>query len=90
MVKYIFPWRIYATTVLKGLTKETDTLLVAKIRTTEHIDCLTTIQQQLTTKKQTLQELNCNMLNQCSLDVEGEVNEAETVLVKIMDRIDAV
>ena len=72
--------------VVTKLTKETDTLLVAKTRATEHIDCLTTIQQQLTTKEQTLQELNCDMLNQCSLeDVEGEVNEAETVLVKIMD-----
>ena len=79
--------------VVTKLTKETDTLLVAETRATEQIDRLIVIRQQLTTKEQTLQELNRDILNQCSLeDVEGEVNEAETVLAKIMDyrrRIDA-
>ena len=77
--------------VVTKLTKETDTLLVAETRATEQIDRLIVIRQQLTTKEQTLQELNRDILNQCLLeDVEGEVNEGEvnkakTVLAKIMD-----
>ena len=72
--------------VVTKLSKEKDTLLVTKTRATEQIDCLIVIRQQLTTKGQTLQELNRDILNWCSLeDVEGEVNEAETVLAKIMD-----
>ena len=60
--------------IVTKLTKEKDTLLVTETLATEQIDYLIVIRQQLTTKGQTLQELNHDILNQCSLeDVEGEL-----------------
>ena len=72
--------------VVTKLTKETDTLAATEPLTTEQIDRLTVIRQQLNAKEQTLQTLNRDILNLCSLEeIETEVNDAETVVAKIMD-----
>ena len=72
--------------VVTKLTKETDTLTATEPLTTEQIDRLIVIRQQLNAKEQTLQTLNRDILNLCSLEkFEIEVNDAEIVVAKIMD-----
>ena len=74
--------------VVTKLTKEKKKKKLAATEplTTEQIDRLTVIRQQLNAKEQTLQTLNRDILNLCSLEeIETEANDAETVVAKIMD-----
>jgi len=72
--------------VVTKLSRETDTLLATEPLTAEQTDRLTVIKQQLTSKEQTLEVLNRDILNLCTLEeVDTEVNEADTVVAKIMD-----
>ena len=72
--------------VITKLTREADTQIAEVPLSSEKIDCLTVICQQLESKEQLLIGYNHDILSQCTLeDVEAEVNDTEAVIARILE-----
>ena len=72
--------------VVTKLTREVDTILAEESATSEQISRLSVIYEQLENKLQMLQGIDQKILTLCSLEeVEGEIEESEAVLAKLME-----
>ena len=72
--------------VVTKLTREVDTILGEESATSEQISRLSVIYEQLENKLQMLQGIDQKILTLCSLEeVEGEIEESEAVLAKLME-----
>ena len=72
--------------VVIKLTREADTLITDVPLSSEKIDHLTLIRQQLDSKEQLLMGYNRDILSQCTLEeVEAEVNDTEVVIARILE-----
>ena len=72
--------------VVTKLTREVDTLLEGEPPTSEQLTRLNIIYEQLENKMQLLQGMDSEIVTLCNLDdVEGEIDESESVLAKILE-----
>ena len=72
--------------VITKLTREVDTLLGGETPTSEQLVCLNIIYEQSENKMQLLQGMDSEIVTLCNLDnVEGEIDESECVLTKILE-----
>ena len=72
--------------VVTKLTREADTLIADTPLTSEGIDRLTVIHQQLVGKEQLLSDYDRDILMKCTLEeVEAEVNDTEAMTAKILE-----
>ena len=72
--------------VVTKLTREADTLIADTPLTSEGIDHLTVIRQQLEGKEQLLLDYDHDILTKCTLEeVDAEVNDTEAVTAKILE-----
>ena len=68
------------------MTREVDTLLGGEAPTSEQLARLNIIYEQLENKMQLLQGMDSEIVTLCNLDdVEGEIDESESVLAKILE-----
>lgn len=72
--------------VVTKLTREVDTLLAGESPTSEQLARLNIIFEQLENKMQLLQTMDSEIVTLCNLDdVEGEIDESESILAKILE-----